>query len=311
MRSTVRCALVLSLVAVPAAYAQNASAVLVQPIEDQAVSPGADEALRVEREAEIQLAVGVIRLGLLKSRARLAQGRFDDATAMAQRTLAAMDDLPDSVNREALVRPLRRVIADAKAGRTSSPNLAGPIAPILLTESGQPEHDEPMTYEEFVYRDLNEQDERHVANVDDAMRRLGDTPFSSGKVLVFPADWEAMSQRRASYRDGVIFRGPEFRDESGELKQTIVYDIGDLTHRVPNFSDAPRLDLHFITQNALDRWALRQYSDVFTGFTSDLAAGIPLLEFFGGVDEHYVGEDGGVAEKSDLMRIMGQVLEAP
>ena len=308
MRSMIRCALVWSLVA---AGVQNASVAIALPVEDQALDPVAKEALRVEREAEVQLAVGVIRLGLLKSRARLAQGRFDDAKTMAERTLIAIDDLPESVDRKALVGPLRRVIADAEAGRTASPNLAGPDPGILLMQEGEPEHDEHLTYEEVVYRDLEEQDERHVANVDDAMSRLGDTRLSSSKVLVFPADWEAMSERRAARRDGVIYRGPEFRDESGELKQTIVYDIGDLTHRVPNFSDAPQLDLHFITQNALDRAALRRHSDVFTGFTSDLAAGIPLLEFFGGVDEHFVGSERSEVEKSDLMRIMGQVLEAP
>jgi len=306
MRSMIRCALVWSLVAVGA---QNLGVAIALPVDDQTLSPGAKEALRVEREAEVQLAVGVIRLGLLKSRARLAQGRFDDAKAMAQRTLIAIDDLPESVDREALVGPLRRVIADAEAGRASSPNLAGPDPGILLMQEGEPERDEPLTYEEVVYRDLEEQDERHVANVDDAMSRLGDTRLSSSKVLVFPADWEAMSERRAARRDGVIYRGPEFRDESGELKQTIVYDIGDLTHRLPSFSDAPQLDLHFITQNALDRAALRRHSNIFTGFPSDLAAGIPLLQFFGGVDEHYVGEESGGTEKSDLMRIMGQVLE--
>ena len=306
MRSMIRCLLVLSLAAVAA---QNASVAIALPVDDQAVGPVAKEALRVEREAEVQLAVGVIRLGLLKSRARLAQGRFDDAKAMAERTLTAIDDLPESVDREALVDPLRRVIADAEAGRTSSPNLAVPDAGILLMQEGDPERDEPLTYEEVVYRDIKEQDERHVANVDDAMSRLGDTRLSSSKVLVFPADWEAMSERRAARRDGVIYRGPEFRDEDGELKRTIVYDIGGLTHRVPNFSNAPQIDLHFITQNAIDRAALRRHSDVFTGFTSDLAAGIPLLKFFGGVDERYIGGEGGEPEKSDLMRIMGQVLE--
>jgi hypothetical protein len=305
----IRCALVLTLVAAPAALAQESGALLVQPIDDPAVSPGADEALRVEREAEVELAVGVIRLGLLKSRARLAQGRFDDAKAMAQRTLAAIDELPDTVNREALVRPLRRVIADADARRTSSPNLAGPVGPIMLTEAGQAERAERLSFEDVAYRDLRKQDERHVANVDDAIIRQGETRLSSGKVLVFPADWKAISERRASYRDGVIYRGPEFRDEGGELKQTIVYDIGDLTHRVPRFSDAPRLDLHFVTQNALDRDALRRSSDIFTGFPRDLEEGIPLLEFFGGVDEHFFGGDNGQTEQSDLMRIMGQVLE--
>lgn len=309
MRSTVRWTLVIGILASPAVLADSPTVALIGPPEDRAAPTDADDAIRAEREAEVELAVGVIRLGLLKSRARLAQGRFDDAHAIAERTLLAIDDLPDTVDRDALTRPLRRVLADAKAGRKSSPPLSDAPQPILLTEVGDAAPNDGITFEEVVYRDLSEQDARHLANVDDAVDRLAEAPIMSGKVLVFPADWEAMSQRRARYRDGVIYRGPEFRDEGGEVRQTVVYDIGDLTHRVPNFTDSPRLDLHFITQNALDREALRRHSNIFTGFPRDLEAGIPLLEFFGGVDEHHFGGASSEAEKSDLIRIMGQVLD--
>ena len=38
-------------------------------------------------------------------------------------------------------------------------------------------------------------------------------------------------------------------------------------------------------RNALDRAALRWQSQIFRGRAEDLAAGIPLLRYFGGVDD--------------------------
>ena len=296
----------------------------------------ADEAetlrlMRQEREAEAELAVGAIRLGLLKARVRLAQGKADESIAIATAALQSLDRLTVEVDRPALAGPLNEVIA--KAGGTK-PDPAGPCKPeqpVLASDMGDQEPKTSDSVEIVVEGDTSggwpdqvymkiretvrltrpaERDEAARSYQDQALRRLGEDPDIYSKVLVYPDDWAAIRQRRANYDDGLIYRGHDFVDTDGQTKYTAIYDIEDLTMDIPHFTNAPLMDLSQITQIRADREALRQSSEIFSGYPEDLAAGIPLLRYFGGVDDRHMPPAGADRRYQDLLRIIHEVLDA-
>jgi hypothetical protein len=343
-----------TVVAIPTAPA-DASEVLV--IESVVAGGGsgshpAAEASRAERQAEIEVALGAIRLGLLKARARLAEGRVHDARIVAEASLAAARALPASVDREVLVAPLQDVIdATDRAAQTPSdgstpvavvaddgqdavasgdtqdpdqprtpPDRSGTLDPPRASPRDVPprpgvthRHHPPDRRDRFnrvVFRSPPRLDADHDRSLHDVLMRFGEAPTISRSVLVYPDDWAERSARRAAYRDGVIYRGPEFRDEDGQLKQTVIYDISDLVMPIPSFLDAPQLDLTMQLQSQADRAALRETSRIFTGYASDLEQGIPLLRYFGGLEESHLPAPDGAEERDNLMRLIGQVLDA-
>ncbi len=106
--------------------------------------------------------------------------------------------------------------------------------------------------------------------------------------LNYPSDWPEKSARRARWRDGVVYRTPSFTGEDGQEYYTAIYDLGDLVHPVPNFyASFPGFGADQYRE-LLDREALRERSWIFNRGAEDLAAGLPLLHFFGGVDNNAV-----------------------
>ena len=102
--------------------------------------------------------------------------------------------------------------------------------------------------------------------------------------MTFPADWQERTARRARYREGVIYESQPFTGPDGQTYTTVIYDLGDLVHPVPDFP-ATYTGLAWDQRNEmLDRQYLRERSQIFNGYADDLAAGLPLLQFFGGID---------------------------
>ncbi|MFH1574285.1 MAG: hypothetical protein ABIG68_09895 [Acidobacteriota bacterium] len=279
------------------------------------------EALREQHRAEQQLAVGAVRLGLLKARVRHAQGRHDEAIDMARKSLEAADHLEAEADREALRVPLLLLIEKAEQARESreiadQPPVTAPLPAQPMRGRAAPapvdtvvaDHRPPL--DRLIFRSQEDLDADHRAEVRDRLDRGGDAPTIWQRVLVYPADWEELSRRREKYRDGTIYKGPEFRNEQGEVRQTVVYDIRSLVHPVVDFGNPPQLDLGILTQTLADRAALRRTSAIFTGYADQLAAGIPLLGYFGGVDEDGVVPAFDDRAHDDLMRIVHEVLEA-
>jgi hypothetical protein len=313
--------LVTAAFAAPAREAVAADALLAQAVADvgpAAVTPEqAADAQRAAEQAELDLAVGAVRVGYLKAQARLLQGRPADAIAVAEASLAMIERLPDDVDRAALAAPLLELRAAA------APTPPVPGAPVAVspppavqrqvyarpqsTESGEP--DGP--YERFLQRGGRSLDASDQADREYTLDRLGENPNIETQVFSYPSDWEPRSRGRERFRDGRIYASPEFRGENGELRQTVIYDVGALIHEAPYFTDAPQLDLAVATRTMLDREALRRGSQIFNGYPSDLAAGIPLLYFFGGVEEGPIRTPrGSEARMDELSHLIQQVIDA-
>ncbi len=282
-----------------------------------------ERALLEERAGELSLAVGAIRLGYVKAKARMAQGRFDDAILVAKTSLAAAGKLPESVVRAPLTEPLEKIIRQARAAQDAPPADAGDEDPdaeeaakkpsvVIHKPRGRNKIDWEKVFAEFHYppfRSPRAQDKRAADDLSDVLDRLGESPRIASKVMVYPDDWEALTKRRERFADGTIYKGPEFRTADGEVRQTVMYDVSSLLHPVPDFTSAPTMDLRLIIQSTADRAALREASEIFTGYADDLAAGIPLLQFFGGFEEDRSRQTQSTDEsRADLMRLIDQIL---
>lgn len=113
-------------------------------------------------------------------------------------------------------------------------------------------------------------------------------PPAANGGMTFPTDWADRTAKRSKYRDGVIYRTPDFTGPDGQTYHTAIYDLGDLVHPVPNFYAPWALTGWQQRVQMEDRAALRYRSQIFNGYADDLAAGLPLLHFFGGIDNYAV-----------------------
>ncbi len=104
--------------------------------------------------------------------------------------------------------------------------------------------------------------------------------------LAYPHDWAEKTARRSEYRDGVIHEGAPFVGPDGQTYQTVIYDLAELVHPVPNFYAAYPGTAREQRMQSLDRHYIRERSMIFNGWPEDLAAGLPLLHFFGGIDNN-------------------------
>jgi hypothetical protein len=101
----------------------------------------------------------------------------------------------------------------------------------------------------------------------------------------YPNDWPQRVARRQKYAGGVVARSPSWYDKDGREWYVAIYDIHDLIYVPPDFGyDSQPLAGPTGLRDALDRQALRERSFIFGGWPEDLAAGIPLLRYFGGLN---------------------------
>ncbi|MGE3180735.1 MAG: hypothetical protein AB7N71_03835 [Phycisphaerae bacterium] len=104
--------------------------------------------------------------------------------------------------------------------------------------------------------------------------------------VTYPPDWPETARRRASkYPGGLIARSDSWVDNTGNEWYMGVYDIHNLIYMPPDFVPQGSLNPFEQQRLTLDRDALRFNSFLFRGFPEDVAAGIPLLRYFGGVDD--------------------------
>lgn len=101
----------------------------------------------------------------------------------------------------------------------------------------------------------------------------------------YPDDWKERVARRSRFAGGEVARSATAKDASGRESYAAIYEINDLSYVPPDFQPSISLDPVEDLRNTLDRDALRNRSMIFGGWPEDLAAGIPLLRFFGGVDD--------------------------
>lgn len=288
-------------------------------------------AMEAERAAEIELAVGAIRLTLLRARTQLVRDHYDDAIELAWKGLEATHRLPDDVDRESLVGDLEQVIVDARAERggrkassedptrqsTSEQELIEAQRELEQAREGKPEYVPGVSDISDVDAELRDEariraqadlDRAYKTDEADLLARGGHDRRIPDGMLVFPQDWKQRRPARAGARNGIMYEGPAFKDADGQLKQTVVYDIQSLVFPVPQFRDFPVLDLRVTTREIADRDALRFHSEIFSGYARDLAAGLPLLVFFGGIDDVRSMSMSGTREQEQLSRMVEEVL---
>lgn len=292
-----------------------------------------DAAIIAERQAETELAVGAIRLTLLRAKTRLARHRYDEAITLAWRAIEATEKLPPTVKREPLIEPLEQLIVDARAQRggrqdavedptarraTPQEILDGQRDLADATAQRPAPFPDQSAYDEIDAR-LKDQarydyqvglERQYKTDEADLLARMREDRRIPSQVLVYPGDWKARSQRRLRKgRSGVLFAGEPFQNAEGEVVQTVVYDIQSLLVPIPHFTDTPEMDMRVSMRNQADRAAMRYSSEIFTGYARDLAEGLPLMQFFGGVDAIRATPGPGLTEQSDLMRIVNEVLQ--
>ncbi len=257
---------------------------------------------RAEAEAEVDLAVGAVRLTLLRARTRLAKDRYNDAIDVAIKGLGAVETLPSTVDRASLIDPLEKVITDARAKREAAgAEASSKQAPRVAGDAG--------SKPDATIQAASKADSLGI-DEGEALARIGESRALPSSVMVYPRDWQQRTARRAEYADGIMYKGEPFRDENGEIKQTIVYDIQGLLMPVPRFFDLPAMDLRITTREVGDRAALRSGSAIFSGYAHDLAQGVSLLPYFGGIGGARYMEPIDRQAQDDLMRMVREVLEA-
>jgi len=142
------------------------------------------------------------------------------------------------------------------------------------------ERDRQRLYYEDALRTAYKADEARLLTRADEARVVPDDD------IAYPDDWPEKVAKRAKYAGGEIARSQSWIDKDGREWYVAIYDIRDLIYVPPDFQPPYSLDLDENLRNALDRHALRLYSGIFHSYyPEDIAAGIPLLRYFGGVDE--------------------------
>lgn len=270
---------------------------------DTATDPVPPIDANAAERAKLELTEGAVGLALFSAESKLSERRFDDAIAMAWAGLEQADKLSPSDERSTLVQSLMQVIIDSRVqrqlfseGRTSDKvDRADP-----LSASPIPRNHDPGTGLSTVRPPKNQ------APLAEALTDLGEDPELTEKIVVYPEDWHS-SKARTGKSTGVLYEGPPFEDDQGQVVQTIVYDVHSLLLPRLNFQYIPLGDLHAISRTISDREALRRGSEIFNGYADDLAAGIPLLGYFGGIGNWPATVGDGQQEMAELARIIEEM----
>ena len=122
-------------------------------------------------------------------------------------------------------------------------------------------------------------DEVRMLNAADEARVIPDGD------VAYADDWPERIAGRRQYEGGQIARTPSWTDAEGNEWFAAIYDVSDLIYVPPDFQIPGGFSLAEDTRNFLDRAALRDRSQIFGGYAEDLAMGLPLLRYFGGIDD--------------------------
>ncbi len=128
---------------------------------------------------------------------------------------------------------------------------------------------------------------------DDAASLMNDAeatllaPRGANEWVEYPPDFmEKAKRREARYPGGMVARGGGWTDANGNEWYMGVYDISDLIYMPPDFVPPGSLDPREQTRISFDREAFRQRFFAFGGaWPGDIHDAIPLLRYFGGVDD--------------------------
>jgi len=284
----------------------------------------------IERQqaTRVQQTLAEVRLELVQARAALRDGDAALAKAKAQSAGMNLDNLPPDVDvgiyrqqiKQALnsARRADRRLAKARqvdesltlgdAGEMTPVNTTPPAdattppadpAPVTTADTGNDNaiaiHDSDQhVYDRSVAAALRQN------HVDWVLRTHEDTLVPTTD-LTYPADFATKTRNRARYRDGVVYESQPFTGADGQTYTTAIYDISDLVVSVPDFYAPYPATAREQRQWELDRQFIRDRSYIFNGYPEDLAAGLPLLHFFGGINQ---GAIGGATDPYQRARVL-------
>lgn len=294
------CAMTLVATAVTPAFAGPGSA-------DQDELVGLRQA---RQRAELDVALAELRLRLLDARFARIEGRFEAAAELARGGLAEAEQLARDMDVAVYQKQFRDVLRNVESRKTSrsttdvaaSPTANEDVKERLVADPRQPSA-QPYPWNRGRYRPAEMIVDAEALLAGDStaapghdLYRLGASygavstfphvePPRQAKALAFPDDWAAKTAWRKAHRHGRVWKGPNRTTKDGKTFYTAIYDVSDLLLIPPaQFRPPPETNTQLAITNALDREALRQYSDIFSGTARDLAEGIPLLQYFGGLD---------------------------
>lgn len=304
------------------------------------LSESEHEALTLLREARVLKIEEVIRgarLAIVQARealrggdAALAHERIKDGRAMLQRLPDDVDVVPYRTELDRLTLAARRIEKrNERAGEAPRLGDAGQVetddAPVNDIEPsasfdpppGAPRYEpdgkiidpvkltQDLEYDPFrrYQRDMDFAVRASRANWFLASDETGLLPGPRTD-LAYPADWPERVARRAKYYGGEIYRGPTATGPDGQEYYTAIYDLGDLVHPVPNFNPYYDPFVGRQLEGQLDRDWIRRRSLMFGGYASDLAAGIPVLQYYGGMDNWAVAPRSDATELERVLRII-------
>ena len=172
----------------------------------------------------------------------------------------------------------------------AGPTLTKPVAPDPLA----PPYPDSATLDDHdaAIAAARAQARQQQAIRDDEVRLLTDAdatrlvPQGANEWVSYPQDWPEKARRRAArYPGGLVARSSSWTDGDGKEWYMGVYDIQDLIYVAPDFVQAVNLNPVEQLRTSLDRDALRWRFFAFGGWPQDIAAALPLLDYFGGVDD--------------------------
>ena len=215
-------------------YCVVCGALFSSPVRAQASDTATDSVSPIDahagEQARVELTKGAVDLALLSAESKLTERRFDDAIAMAWAGLEQADKLSPSDERSTLVQSLMQVIIDSRVqkrlfseGRESDKvDRADSLPP-----SQVPRNYDPGTGLSTVRPPKNQ------APLAEALVGLGEDPELTEKIVVYPEDWQ-LPKARTGNSTGVLYEGPPFENNQGQVVQTIVYDVRSLL--LPRFN---------------------------------------------------------------------------
>ncbi len=288
---------------IPAAWGQDGaqSAQLDNKADAAKATTTTNTVTSKARSAELELAVDAIHLAIEKAKLRITQHRFVEAANLAQAGLKLVNRLPNMISRSELNEPLIDVLVEARTALRLPCN-----------------HDKRVDNHEGLGHVLDNafptkgvgRGELAPIETGDMIAHMGENPQIVSDTVLYPTDWPDRVANRKQKDEGILYKGPAFEDDQGKVKQTIIYDVQSLIFPMPVIFDIPTMDLRAMTRNAADRAALRETSEIFTGFARELDAGVDVLPYYGGVGTWSSAPDSSSDEQyRELIRLINLVIE--
>jgi hypothetical protein len=300
------------------AWALFSAAVFAGP----ATSGGDGGTIAVPAPTPAEKAIEKVRIGTVKARAKLLAGQVEEAARMVVDLLDEVEKLPEGIDRTPFIQKLEDLLERASvqrvSQRASSASDMGPPDPTDLgVDDGsplsgvgeRPSEWDVAEYDRERYRYEGDLRRGYKSDEADELVRIGESRRIPPRIMTYPRNWREITARRREY-DGTLYKGRPFVDKDGQTKQTVIYDMSELLFEPPEFTDSFELDIGLQLQNALDRQALRDRSEIFRAGAGELAAGLPLLQFFGGVDESRVRTRATGERRAEMLHMIQQVMEA-